>query len=157
MNKTNRFRRQKRSESDLKSELISLRRVAKVTAGAKRLRFSAVVAVGDSKGGIGLALSHGADAQEAIRKAREKAGRSLIKIKMNLEAKTIARREEAKYKAVTIIIKPAPLGVGIVAGGSIRKMLELMGIENVVAKSLGSKNRITNAYCAMMLFNKLKV
>jgi small subunit ribosomal protein S5 len=148
--------RERDNEEKLFSEIIELKRVAKVTAGAKRLRFSTVVAVGNRNGKIGIAMGRGMDPQESLQKATKKANESLFTVKMNMEKKTIPHRVEAKYKSSKVLIKPAPVGTGIVAGGSVRKILELAGIENVVSKSLGTNNAITNAYCALLALSKLK-
>ncbi|WKZ30274.1 MAG: 30S ribosomal protein S5 [Candidatus Dojkabacteria bacterium] len=143
-------------EPKLFSEVIELKRVAKVTAGAKRLRFSAVVAVGNKNGRIGIAMGRGMDPQEALQKAIKKATDSAFTINIENKKKTIPHRVEAAYKASEVIIKPAPVGTGVVAGGSVRKILELSGVENVVSKSLGTNNAITNAYCALIALSKLK-
>lgn len=144
------------AEENLFNELISLKRVAKVTAGAKRLRFTAVVVVGDKNGKIGIALAHGADAPEAIRKAIDKAKNKMVKVPIDKERRTVPHRIEGKFKAAEVIIKPARVGTGVVAGGAVRKVLEMAGYENVVAKRLGSSNPIANAYCTFVLLNKLR-
>ncbi len=144
------------AEENLFNELISLKRVAKVTAGAKRLRFTAVVVVGDKNGKIGIALAHGADAPEAIRKAIDKAKNKMVKVPIDKKRRTVPHRIEGKFKAAEVIIKPARVGTGVVAGGAVRKVLEVAGYENVVAKRLGSSNPIANAYCTFVLLNKLR-
>ncbi|WKZ23824.1 MAG: 30S ribosomal protein S5 [Candidatus Dojkabacteria bacterium] len=146
----------RQQEEKLFSELVALRRVAKATAGAKRLRFSAVLVVGDKKGKVGIAMGKGADPQEAIQKAMKKANSKLFSVEMNQERKTVTHRVEAQYKSSNVLIKPAPIGTGVVAGGSIRKVLELAGIENVVAKRMGAANSLTNAYCTILALTKLK-
>ncbi len=148
--------RERDTEQKYFSEVIELRRVTKVTAGAKRLRFSAVVAVGDKKGSIGIAMGKGADPQEALQKAIKKAQSAVMLINWDIAKKSIPHRVEGKYKASSVIIKPAPIGTGVVAGGSVRKIVELAGIENIVSKSIGSSNSITNAYCAITALTKLK-
>jgi len=144
------------NEEKLFSELISLRRVAKAAEGAKRLRFSVVLIAGDKKGHIGIAMGKGTDPQEAMQKAMKKASSKLFTIEMNPETKAITHRVEARYKASSVLIKPAPVGTGVVAGGAIRKVLEIAGIENVVAKRLGAANSLTNAYCTILALSKLK-
>lgn len=144
-------------EEKLFSELIALRRVAKATSGAKRLRFSVVLIAGDKKGKIGIAMGKGSDPQEAMQKAMKKASSKLFTLNLDNEKKTITHRVEAQYKASNVLIKPAPVGTGVVAGGAIRKVLEIAGIENVVAKRLGAANSLTNAYCTILALSKLKV
>lgn len=150
------YNRNNNQEDKLFSELISLRRVAKATSGAKRLRFSVVLVAGDKKGKIGIAMGKGADPQEAMQKAMKKAGAKLFTFNLDAEKKSITHRVEARYKASSVLIKPAPLGTGVVAGGAIRKVLEIAGIENVVAKRLGAANSLTNAYCTILALSKLK-
>jgi len=144
-------------EEKLFSELIALRRVAKAAEGAKRLRFSVVLIAGDKKGHVGIAMGKGADPQEAMQKAMKKASSKLFTIEMNPETHSITHRVEARYKASSVLIKPAPVGTGVVAGGAIRKVLEVAGVENVVAKRLGAANSLTNAYCTILALTKLKV
>ncbi len=143
-------------EEKLFSELIVVRRVTKVTAGAKRMRFSVIVVAGDKKGKISIAMGKGADHTEGIQKAMKKATARLIDIPLVQEGKTIPHRVEASYKSSKVMIKPAPIGTGVVAGGAIRKVLEIAGVENVVAKRLGSANSLTNAYCTILALSKLK-
>ncbi len=152
----NNGRRPPYEEKKYNSELIALRRVAKATAGAKRLRFSAVVIIGDKKGKVGIAMGKGLDPQEAMQKAIRKAEGSMITIPLSAEGKSVPHRVDAEYKAAGVLIKPAPIGTGVVAGGSIRKVLEMAGIENVVAKRMGTPNSLTNAYCTIVALSKLK-
>ncbi len=140
----------------LKSELISLKRVAKVTAGGKRLRFSAVVVVGDGKGKVGIALAHGKEASDAIRKATEKAKNRMIEVPIDERSHTVPLRVETKYRSAKVVLKPAPVGVGIVAGGTVRKVLTVAGYKNVVAKQLGASNAIANAYATLYALYKMK-
>ena len=86
----------------------------------------------------------------------KRASAKLFTLSLNVEGKTISHRVEARYKASSVLIKPAPIGTGVVAGGAIRKVLEIAGIENVVAKRLGAPNSLTNAYCTILALAKLK-
>lgn len=155
-NRNNNNRNGHNQEEKLFSELIALRRVAKATAGAKRLRFSVVLIAGDKKGKVGIAMGKGSDPQEAMQKAMKKASAKLFTLQLDQEKKTITHRVEARYKASSVLIKPAPVGTGVVAGGAIRKVLEIAGVENVVAKRLGASNSLTNAYCTILALSKLK-
>lgn len=158
-NRDNRGPRRPQNDQEKKffNELIVLRRVSKATSGGKRMRFSAVVIAGDKKGKVGIAMGKGLDPQDAIQKANKKAENSLKTIPLNVESKTVPHRVEAAYKASSVMIKPAPIGTGVVAGGAIRKVLEIAGVENVVAKRLGSANSLTNAYCTILALTKLKL
>jgi len=133
---------------------VSIKRVAKVTAGAKRLRMSVLVVVGDKNGKVGVALARGRDVAEAVNKAIKKAIRKLIEVPIT-DKGSIPFRIEGKLKSAYIVMKPAPEGVGLVAGGSVRNLFEVAGYRNVVAKRLGAPNPIANVYCALTLLHKL--
>ena len=145
-----------RNKERLLTEVISLKRVAKVTAGGKRLRFSAVVAVGDGAGNIGIALAHGREAPDAIRKAIDKAKNKMMAVPIVGEQKTVPFRLEGKFRSARIIIKPAAAGAGIVAGGSVRQVLTVAGYQNVVAKQVGAANSVANAYATLHILHKMK-
>ncbi len=135
--------------------LVTFKRVAKVTAGSKRLRMSVVVVVGDKNGHVGVALARGRDFPEAVNKAINKAARKMIEVPIVRNSKTIPFRIEGKFEAAKVMLKPAPEGVGLVAGGAVRKVLEVAGYENVVAKRMGAPNATANAYCTVSLLHKL--
>jgi len=138
------------------SELVSLKRVAKVTAGGKRLRFTAVMVVGNGQGKVGIALAHGKEPAEAIQKAIAKAKNRMFEVPIDKRSDTIPFKIELKYRSARIIMKPAPQGVGIVAGGTMRKVLSVAGYKNVVAKQLGAPNPIANAYATIYALYKMK-
>ncbi len=135
--------------------LITWKRVAKVTAGSKRLRMSVFVVVGDKNGHVGVALARGRDFPEAVNKAINKAYRNMIEVPINPKNKSIPFRIDGKFESARVMLKPAPEGVGLVAGGAIRKVLEIAGYENVVAKRMGAANATANAYCTVSLLHKL--
>lgn len=138
-------RRQKENKGyDMKT--ISVRRVAKVNQGGKRLRFSAMVVVGDKKGRVGVGLGRGADPRSAIEKGEKKAVKTMQQI--NLIGDTIPHEIEYKFGAAKVLLRPAKSGTGVIAGSSVRTVLELAGIENVYGKLLGSNDPIANTYCA---------
>lgn len=122
--------------------IIELARVTRVMAGGKRMRFRACVAVGDRQGHIGIGVAKGIDVTLAIQKASNKAKKQIITIPM--VDQTIPHQVSTKYKAAKVLIRPAPAGKGIVAGGAMRHVFELGGVPNVVGKILGSKNKINN-------------
>ncbi len=155
-NKSQNRQPKRQQQDDVFSDIIALKRVAKVTAGAKRLRFTAVMVVGDKAGKVGIALAHGADAPEALRKATNKAKRKMIEVAIDPKRLTIPHRIEGKYKAARVLIKPARVGTGVVAGGAVRKVLEMAGYKNIVAKRLGTANPVVNAYCTFMILNNLR-
>lgn len=140
-----------RDEYDQK--VLDLSRVTRVTAGGKRMRFRACIAVGDRKGKVGIGVAKGADVSLAINKATTQAKKHLIIVPLRRE--TIPFDVQVKFKAAKLLLKPAPKGSGIIAGGVVRLILDIAGIPNVVAKMLGSSNRVTNAQATMLALEAL--
>lgn len=130
----------KPEEREFEQKVIDLARVTRVVAGGKRMRFRACMAIGDGKGRVGIGIAKGADVPIAINKAVNKAKKVLITVPLINDSIPFEVRN--KYKAAKILIKPAPRGTGIKAGGAMRVVLELAGVPNVVGKILGSHNKI---------------
>ena len=134
-------------------EIVMMRRVAAKRAGGPNLRFSVLAVVGDKNGTIGIAIAKAKENVVAIRKAKEKARRSTIKVKLSASG-SIPHEVRAKFGASKILMKPAPLGAGLIAGSSVRQILELAGYKNISAKILDGSNKITNAYAVMEALKK---
>lgn len=130
--------RVKASESELKEKLVNLNRVAKVTKGGRTFSFAAIVVVGDGAGTVGHGLGKARDVSESIAKAVDDAKKNLIKVPI-LNG-TIPHEQKGKYGAGKVFIKPAADGTGVIAGGAMRAVLEIAGVQNVLAKSMGSSN-----------------
>lgn len=130
--------RVKPTDTELKEKLVNLNRVAKVTKGGRTFSFAAVVVVGDGNGTVGHGLGKARDVSEAISKATDDAKKSLIKVPI-FEG-TIPHEQKGKYGAGKVLIKPASDGTGVIAGGAMRAVLEIAGVQNVLAKSQGSSN-----------------
>lgn len=130
--------RVKPTETELKEKLVNLNRVAKVTKGGRTFSFAAVVVVGDGNGTVGHGLGKARDVSEAISKAVDDAKKSLIKVPIHNG--TIPHEQKGKYGAGRVFIKPAADGTGVIAGGAMRAVLEMAGVQNVLAKSIGSSN-----------------
>ena len=143
-----------RERSEFGQKMIGLRRVARVMAGGRRFNFSAAIVIGDKKGRVGVGLGKAADTQLAIEKATRHAKKNMITINLT-KNRSIARNVEAKYAASVVGIRPSP-GRGLVAGSSVRSVLELAGITDVTAKIHSrSKNPINNARVAIEALRKL--
>ncbi len=130
--------RVKSTESEMKDKLVSLNRVAKVTKGGRTFSFAAIVVVGDGKGTVGHGLGKAREVASAITKATEDAKKNLISVPVYNG--TIPHIQHGKYGAGKVLIKPAADGTGVIAGGAMRAVLEMAGVHNVLAKSLGSSN-----------------
>lgn len=130
--------RVKPGESELKDKLVALNRVAKVTKGGRTFSFSALVVVGDGNGTVGHGLGKAREVSDAITKAVDDAKKNLIKVP--IFKGTIAHEQKGKYGAGRVFIKPASDGTGVIAGGAMRAVLEIAGVHNVLAKSIGSSN-----------------
>ncbi len=126
------------TDIELKDRVVSIQRVAKVTKGGRTFSFSALVVVGDENGTVGFGLGKAREVTEAITKGIDDAKKNLIKVPI-LHG-TIPHAQLAKYDGGRVLMKPASEGTGVLAGGSMRAVLESAGIQNVLAKSLGSSN-----------------
>ncbi|MBI4434315.1 30S ribosomal protein S5 [Candidatus Uhrbacteria bacterium] len=139
---------------ELEQKVLDLSRVTRVTAGGKRMRFRACIAIGDGRGHVGVGLAKGADVSSAIAKATTKAKKEMLEVPIVHE--TIPYDIIMKFKAAKVLLKPAPKGTGIIAGGVVRLILILAGVPNVAAKMLGSSNRVTNAKATMAALAALR-
>lgn len=128
-----------RGESDIVDKLVSINRVAKVVKGGRRFGFAALVVVGDQKGRVGYGSGKAREVPEAIRKATEHAKRNMIRVTLR-EGRTLHHDIEGRHGAGKVVLRAAPPGTGIIAGGPMRAVFETLGVADVVTKSLGSSN-----------------
>ena len=127
------------NESDLLDKLVSINRVAKVVKGGRRFGFAALVVVGDGKGCVGFANGKAREVPEAIRKATEKARRTLVRVPLR-EGRTLHHDVNGRFGAGRVVLRAAPPGTGIIAGGPMRAVFETLGLQDVVTKSIGSSS-----------------
>ncbi|MFZ4809303.1 MAG: 30S ribosomal protein S5 [Hyphomicrobiaceae bacterium] len=126
-------------DSEFTDKLVHINRVAKVVKGGKRFGFAALVVVGDLKGRVGFGHGKAREVPEAIRKATEAARRALLRVPLR-EGRTLHHDSKGRHGAGRVIVRSAPPGTGIIAGGAMRAVFEMLGVHDVVAKSMGSTN-----------------
>lgn len=134
-------------EKQFDERVIHIDRVARVVKGGRRFRFRALVVVGDRKNRVGIGIAKGADVTAAVTKATEVAKKHFITV--NIKDGTIAHEAQAKVGGANILVKPASKGTGLIAGGTVRTILEVAGISNALSKSLGSTNKANTAYATI--------
>ncbi|KKS81024.1 MAG: 30S ribosomal protein S5 [Candidatus Woesebacteria bacterium GW2011_GWC1_43_10b] len=142
---------------EFEETVVEINRISKKTKGGNQFRFSALVVIGDRKGKVGVGLSKAQDVRSAIQKAISYAKRRMIIAP--LEGTTVPFEVRQKFGAAKIILKPAPKGTGIIAGGAMRVVLEAAGIRDAVGKILGTNNKISNVYAtieALKTLSKMK-
>lgn len=139
------------NKPEMEDRVVKISRISRTVKGGRRIRFRALVVIGDRNGKIGVGVSKSGDVQGAITKAKNKANKSLVTIPITNES--IAHEVVYTYGKTKVLLKPAPKGHSIIAGGPVRAVVELSGIKNIVSKSLGSSNTLNTAMAA---FNALK-
>ena len=128
------------SQFELEEKVVSIKRVTKVVKGGRNFRFTALVVVGDGNGHVGAGLGKAAEIPEAIRKGKEDAMKKLVSVAIN-ENGSITHDYVCKFGSAEVLLKKAPEGTGVIAGGPARAVIELAGIKNIRTKSLGSRNK----------------
>ena len=145
--------KEEKKSSEYTEKLVRLNRVAKVVKGGRRFSFSALIVVGDKKGRVGLGFGKANDVSEAIRKSLEKAKRNMISVP--IKKTTIPHEVLGEYKGAKVLLKPAAPGTGIIAGGPVRAIMDVCGVNDILSKSLGSKNSMNIVNAAINGLEKL--
>jgi len=141
-------------EKEFEEKVVQVNRVSKKTKGGNRISFSVLTVVGDKKGKVGVGLGKAPDVVSGIKKGMKQAKRRMIEVPM--KGTTIPHEVRIKRGAAKILLKPAPPGTGIKAGGSVRVVVEAAGIKDIVSKILGSNNKINNVYTTLEALKQLK-
>lgn len=142
-------------QSQFEERVIQVNRTSKKTSGGNTIGFSTLVVVGDLNGTVGVGLGKARDVLSGIKKGISKAKKNMVTAPL-IDGRTIPHDITLKYGAARIMLKPAPRGSGIIAGGAVRTVLELAGYKDVVGKMMGSRNKITNVYATMKALEKLR-
>ena len=147
--------RHTKEQKEFEEEVLQIDRVTRVVKGGRRLRFRATVAIGDKKGRVGVGIGKASEVVTGIQKAVSKAKASLINVPIT-KGDTIPHAVRVKYKAAEMMVMPASPGTGVIAGGSLRKVLHLAGIKNVLSKNIGSRNTLVTAQAAIKALKELR-
>ena len=143
-----------RRDKEFDEKIVQINRVSKKTKGGNKASFSALIVIGDKKGRVGVGLGKAPDVLSAIKKSVKKAKRNLITV--CIKNLTIPHEIYVKKGAARLIMKPAPAGTGVIAGGPVRIVVEAAGIRNIVAKILGTNNKASNVYAAIEALKQLR-
>lgn len=144
----------KNEPQEFSEKIVQINRVSKKTKGGNQASFSVLIVVGDKKGRVGVALGKAPDVLSSIKKAVRKAKKHMIHVPM--KQTTIPFAIETKHGAAKIMLKPAPKGSGIIAGGAVRAVVEAAGIQDIVGKSLGSTNQANNVYATFKALREVE-
>lgn len=147
--------RRHREPREFEQRMLDLSRVTRVTAGGKRMRFRAALAIGDKKGRVGFGVAKGLDVQGAIQKAYTQAKKNLVNVKTINE--TLPHAYEARFSSTRVLLKPAPKGTGLKSGGAVREILALAGVSNAVSKILNGQNKINVAKATLKALESMVV
>jgi small subunit ribosomal protein S5 len=140
-------------DREFQEEVVDIKRVSKKTKGGDQMGFTALVLVGNKAGEVGTGLARSRDVVSAIKKAMKYAHRN--KVSLNISGNTVVHDVEAKYGGSRVLIKPAPEGSGLIAGGAVRTVLDLAGVKDASAKMLGSGNKTSAVRCTIEALQKL--
>lgn len=146
--------REQRNTSGFEEKIVQVNRVSKKTKGGNKIAFSVLAVVGDKKGRVGVGLGGAPDVSSAVKKAVGYASRHMFLVAM--KGTTIPYEVRVKRGAARVMLKPAPAGTGVIAGGAVRAVVEAAGIRDIVSKILGSKNQASNVYATMEALKSLK-
>ena len=143
-----------KKESEFNEKILEINRITRVVKGGRRLRFRAAVVIGDKKGRVGFGVAKGTEVAIAVEKAKIQAKKNIIKVPFN--EMTIPHAITKRFSATTILLKPASKGTSLIAGNSVKSVLELAGFKDVISKIIGSTSKINSAYATMLCLENLE-
>lgn len=146
--------RDEQAPREFDQKVVEVSRVTRVVAGGKRMRFRALVVIGDHKGRVGMGLKKGMDVAESVNKAVNQAKKNMITLPLVNE--TIPHEVNIKYKASKLMMRPAKAGSGVIAGGAVRSVMDLAGVKNVSSKMIGSSNKVNNVKAVFKAFLSMR-
>jgi small subunit ribosomal protein S5 len=139
---------------EFEEKVIAIDRVARVVKGGRRFRFRALVVIGDGKGRVGVGIGKGGEVMTSVAKAVAKAKSQMITVP--LRDRTIPHEVNVQFSGAHVMLKPASVGTGVIAGGAVRNVVEIAGIHDLLTKSLGSSNKVNNAYATIKALSELR-
>lgn len=143
-----------REKREFDQKVVEVKRVTRVTGGGKRMRFRALVVIGDHKGKVGMGLQKGMDVAESVNKAVAQAKKNMVSLPLINE--TIPHQVKIKYKSSQLLMIPAKAGTGVIAGGAVRSVMDLAGVKNIISKMIGSSNKVNNVKAVFKAFESMR-
>ncbi len=141
--------RRTREPKEFEDVVVSINRVSKTVKGGRRMRFAALVVVGDKKGRVGFGMGKAAEVPDAIKKATEAATKNVFKVNLVEDNRTVPHAAKGKHGAASVYLQPAAPGTGVIAGGAVRSILELAGVSDVLSKVIGSRTSVNVVYATL--------
>ena len=148
--------RRPREPKEFDDVVVSINRVSKTVKGGRRMRFAALVVIGDHKGRIGFGMGKAAEVPDAIKKANEAANKNVFRVQLVENNRTVPHTAIGKHGASSVLLKPAAPGTGVIAGGAVRSILELAGVSDVLSKVIGSRTSVNVVYATLDALAKMR-
>ncbi|MGP1377148.1 MAG: 30S ribosomal protein S5 [Bulleidia sp.] len=148
--------RKPREPKEFDDVVVSINRVSKTVKGGRRMRFAALVVIGDHKGRIGFGMGKAAEVPDAIKKATEAANKNVFGVQLVENNRTVPSNALGKHGATSVVLKPAAPGTGVIAGGAVRSILELAGVSDVLSKVIGSRTAVNVVYATLNALQSLR-
>ncbi len=148
--------RKPREPKEFDDVVVSINRVSKTVKGGRRMRFAALVVIGDHKGRIGFGMGKAAEVPDAIKKATEAANKNIFAVQLVENHRTVPSNALGKHGATSVVLKPAAPGTGVIAGGAVRSILELAGVSDVLSKVIGSRTAVNVVYATLNALHSLR-